>query len=58
LVKVKVIVDVPPDDIVTGLKFFTIVGFAKTVKSTDADGDPMVVSAVVTPLATFGLVPT
>jgi hypothetical protein len=58
LASVKVMVDVSPVLIVDGLKAFEMVAFASTVRSTELEGVPRVVSFVVTPLVTFGFVPT
>jgi hypothetical protein len=56
--RVKVSVDVPPTVIVAGLKAFEIVGFVRTVRSTDAEPVPKVVCDVVIPLVLLGCVPT
>jgi hypothetical protein len=57
-VKVKVIVEVPPDWIVARLNAFAIVGAPNTVRFAVFDGVPAVgVWVVVTPLVVFGLTP-
>lgn len=56
-IRVKVIVDVCVAEITAGLNALVIVGLARTVRSTEAEGDPTVVSAVVTPLVLLGCTP-